>query len=179
MSKIGRTPITLPDEVKVEVKKNKVLIKGPKGELSAPLFRHIQVVVEDGQIKVSRDQDTKEIRSFHGLVRSLINGHVIGVTEGYKKVLKLVGTGYRVKKKGQGLEMTVGYSHPVEVEPIPDIKLEIEGNDTIIISGIDKQLVGQAAANIRDIKPPEPYKGKGIRYEDEQVKIKPGKTATE
>jgi large subunit ribosomal protein L6 len=179
MSKIGKTPIILPDQVKLEVKANEVVVTGPKGQLTAPLFKHIEVVVKDGLIQVERDKDDKQTKSFHGLVRSLINSHVIGVTEGYQKTLKLVGTGYRAKKKGQGLEMTVGYSHPVEFEATQGVNLEIQGEDTVVVSGIDKQLVGQAAANIRALKPPEPYKGKGIRYEDEYVKIKPGKTATE
>ncbi len=179
MSKIGKTPIILSDQVKIEVKDNEVVVTGPKGQLIAPLFKHITLEVKEGLIQVERDRDDKQTKSFHGLVRSLINSHVIGVTEGYEKTLKLVGTGYRVKKKGQGLELTVGYSHSIEFKPVQGINLEVQGEDTIKVSGIDKQLVGQVAANIRAIKPPEPYKGKGIRYEDEQVKIKPGKTATE
>ncbi len=179
MSKIGKTPITIPDEVKIEVKDNRVIVSGPNGKLSAPLFPHIKVEIKDNRLRVSRSKNDKQSRSNHGLVRSLIENHVIGVTQGYKKTLKLVGTGYRVKKKGQGLELTVGYSHPVEFDPIQGIDFEIEGNDTIYISGIDKQVVGQAAANIRAIKPPEVYKGKGIRYEGEVVKLKPGKAAVE
>lgn len=179
MSKIGKKPITIPDQVKVEVKNNQVLIKGPQGELTAPLFEKIQVKVEGDQIQVDREQDDRQTKAYHGLVRSLINNHIQGVTQGYKKTLKLVGTGYRVNKKGQGLEMTVGYSHPVEFQAVEGISLDIEGDDTIKVSGIDKQLVGQVAANIRAIKPPEPYKGKGIRYADEVVRLKPGKVAVE
>jgi large subunit ribosomal protein L6 len=179
MSKIGKTPISIPDQVKIEVKENEVLITGPNGQLSAPLFAHIQVEVQDNEVRVSRDKNDKQTCSNHGLVRSLINNHIIGVTEGYKKTLKMVGTGYRAKKKGQGLELTVGYSHPVIVDPVPGITLELEGDDTIYVSGIDKQKVGQVAANIRAIKPPEVYKGKGIRYEGETVKLKPGKAAVE
>jgi large subunit ribosomal protein L6 len=179
MSKIGKKPITIPDQVKVEVKNNQILIKGPQGELTAPLFEKIKVKVEDSQVQVDREQDDRQTKAYHGLVRSLINNHIQGVTEGYKKILKLVGTGYRVKKKGQGLEMTVGYSHSVEVEAVEGISLDVEGDDTIKVSGIDKQLVGQVAANIRAIKPPEPYKGKGIRYVDEIVRLKPGKVAVE
>jgi large subunit ribosomal protein L6 len=179
MSKIGKTPISIPDQVKIEVKENEVLITGPNGQLSAPLFAHIQVEVQDNEVRVSRDKNDKQTCSNHGLVRSLINNHIIGVTEGYKKTLKMVGTGYRAKKKGQGLELTVGYSHPVIVDPVPGITLELEGDDTIYVLGIDKQKVGQVAANIRAIKPPEVYKGKGIRYEGETVKLKPGKAAVE
>lgn len=179
MSKIGKTPITISDQVKIEVKDNEVVVRGPKGELTSPLFNHISIEIEDDQLRVSRDKDDKQTRSYHGLVRSLINNNVFGVTEGYKKTLKLVGTGYRVKKKGQGIEMTLGYSHPVEYQPESGVKIDIEGEDTIYIEGIDKQSVGQAAAHIRALRPPEPYKGKGIRYEGEVVKIKPGKTAVE
>lgn len=179
MSKIGKTPITIPDEVKIEIKDDQVVVSGPKGKLSAPVFPGIKIEIKDNELRVSRSKNDKQSRSNHGLVRSLIENHVIGVTEGYKKTLKLVGTGYRVKKKGQGLELTVGYSHPVEVDPIQGVNLEIEGNDTICVSSIDKQKVGQAAADIRAIKPPEVYKGKGIRYEGEVVKLKPGKAAVE
>ncbi len=179
MSKIGKTPISIPDQVKVEVKENEVVVIGPDGQLSAPLLANIKVEVQDNEVRVSRDKNDKQTRSCHGLVRSLINNHIIGVTEGYKKTLKMVGTGYRVKKKGQGLELAVGYSHPVIVDPVPGVIFELEGNDTIYVSGIDKQKVGQMAANIRAIKPPEVYKGKGIRYEGEVVKLKPGKAAVE
>lgn len=179
MSKIGKTPIELPDGVTVTPQKKEVVIKGPQGQLTAPMFRGISVEVKDGQVQVTRKKDNKQLRSYHGLVRSLIQNHVVGVTDGYQKVLKLVGTGYRVKKKGAGLEVTVGYSHPVEIEPVDQVKLEIEGDDTIKVSGIDKQKVGQLAADIRAIRPPEPYKGKGIRYEGEVVKLKPGKAAVE
>jgi large subunit ribosomal protein L6 len=179
MSKIGKTPISIPDQVQVEVKENEVLVAGLKGQLTAPLFKHIKVEIQNGEVRVSRDKNDKQTCSNHGLVRSLINNHIIGVTKGYKKTLKMVGTGYRAKKKGQGLELTVGYSHPVTVDPVPGIILELEGDDTIYVSGIDKQKVGQVAANIRAIKPPEVYKGKGIRYKDEIVRLKPGKAAVE
>ncbi len=179
MSKIGKTPIPIPDQVKIEVKDDEVVISGPKGQLTAPLFPSIKVETTDNEVRVSRSKNDKQTRSYHGLVRSLIANHIEGVTSGYKKTLKLVGTGYRAKKKGQGLELTVGYSHPVEVAPVKDITLELDGNDTIHISGFDKQAVGQVAAEIRAIKPPEVYKGKGIRYEGEVVKLKPGKAAIE
>jgi large subunit ribosomal protein L6 len=179
MSKIGRTPISIPDKVKVDIKDNSVQVRGPKGELEAPVYEGIKVEIKDEEIQVHRDSDKKQIRAYHGLVRSLINNHIKGVTEGYKKTLKMVGTGYRVQKKGANLTVTVGLSHPVEIEAVEGINLDIEGNDTIYVSGIDKQKVGQVAADIRAIRPPEPYKGKGIRYDGEVVKLKPGKAAVE
>lgn len=154
-----------------------VVVKGPKGQLSAPLFPGITVKVEENEIMVGRTSDEKQTKAFHGLVRSLLENHVLGVTEGYKKTLKLVGTGYRVSPKGQGLSLAVGFSHPVDFAGVTGVKLTAEGSDTIHIEGIDKHMVGQVAANIRAIKPPEPYKGKGIRYEDEVVRRKQGKAA--
>ncbi|MBD3249987.1 MAG: 50S ribosomal protein L6 [Candidatus Pacebacteria bacterium] len=179
MSKIGKKPIAIPSGVTVTPEKKQVVVKGPQGQLSAPLFRGIKVEIKDDQVQVSREKDTKQLRSYHGLVRSLIQNHIQGVTDGYQKVLKLVGTGYRAKQKGAGLELAVGYSHPVEVGVVEGVKLELEGDDTIKVTGIDKQKVGQVAADIRAIRPPEPYKGKGVRYEGEVVKLKPGKTAVE
>ncbi len=179
MSKIGKTPIKVPSGVKIEVTESEIKISGPKGNLSAPNFEGIKVEVKDDEVRVDRSRQDKQTRSFHGLVRSLINNHVIGVTQGYKTTLKLIGTGYRVKKKGQGIEMALGFSHPVEMSPPQGVLIDIEGEDTIIVSGIDKQAVGQFAADIRSTRPPEPYKGKGVRYEDEVVKIKPGKAAVE
>jgi large subunit ribosomal protein L6 len=177
MSRIGRKTISIPTGVTVEVKSDAIVVKGPKGELQAPAFPHIQVNVADNEISVARDSEDKQIRAFHGLIRSLLNNHVTGVTTGYKKTLKLVGTGYRVTAKGAGISLAVGFSHPVLVEAVPGVKLSVEGTDTIYIEGIDKQAVGQLAADIRAIRPPEPYKGKGIRYEDEVVRRKQGKAA--
>ncbi len=179
MSKIGKTPINISDQVKVEIKEQEVIVRGPMGELSSPLFPNITVEVIDNKVRVERKKNDQQTKSYHGLVRSLISNNIEGVTKGYKITLKLIGTGYRVKKKGQGLEMTLGFSHPVEFLAVPGINFEIEGEDTIHISSIDKQSIGQVAANIRKLKPPEPYKGKGIRYIDEVVKIKPGKTAVD
>jgi len=179
MSKIGKTPINIPEQVELKIEDQEVKIKGPKGQLIAPIKPGIKVEIEDNQVKVLRNNDKLQTRAYHGLVRSLIQNQIEGVTEGYQITLKLVGTGYRVSKKGAGLEVTVGYSHPVMIDPVKDIELNIQGNDTIIITGIDKQKVGQVAADIRAIRKPEPYKGKGIRYEDEVVKLKPGKAATE
>lgn len=177
MSRIGRKIISIPSGVTVEVRSDAIVVKGPKGELQAPVFPHIQVSVADNAISVSRDSDDKQIRAYHGLIRSLLNNHVVGVTEGYKKTLKLIGTGYRVTAKGAGISLAVGFSHPVIFNPVTGVKLSTEGTDTIYVEGIDKQAVGQMAADIRDIKPPEPYKGKGIRYENEVVRRKQGKAA--
>lgn len=177
MSKIGRKPISLPSGVTIEVMPEMVVVKGPKGQLSAPLFPSITVKVVESEVLVGRESDEKQTKAFHGLVRSLVDNHIIGVTEGYKKTLKLIGTGYRVSPKGQGLSLALGFSHPVDFAGVTGIKLTAEGTDTIHIEGIDKHLVGQVAANIRAIKPPEPYKGKGIRYEDEVVRRKQGKAA--
>ncbi len=179
MSKIGKTPIKIPSGVKIEVSDDQIKVSGPKGNLDSPNFDGIKVEVTGDEVRVDRTRDNKQARSYHGLVRSLVNNNIIGVTQGYKITLKLVGTGYRVKKKGQGIELALGFSHPVEFSAIQGVTFDIEGEDTIIVTGIDKQAVGQAAANIRAAKPPEPYKGKGVRYEDEVVKIKPGKAAVE
>jgi large subunit ribosomal protein L6 len=177
MSRIGRKAITLPAGVNVTVDAAKVTVTGPKGSLTVELLPGITVEVAEDQVNVGRKNELKQTRAFHGLVRSLINNHVNGVANGYKKTLKLIGTGYRVAMKGQGLSLAVGFSHPVEVAAVEGVKLTIEGNDTIHLEGIDRQVVGQLAANIRAIKPPEPYKGKGIRYVDEVVRRKQGKAA--
>ena len=177
MSKIGRTPIHVPESVTVTVKADAVTVKGPQGELSLPSLSGIKVKVEADQVLVTRTNDKDQTKANHGLMRSLINNHVIGVTEGYKKTLKMVGTGYRVQAKGKNLNLQVGFSHDVSYECPAGIEFQVEGNDTIIISGIDKQQVGQTAAEIRQVKPPEPYKGKGIRYEGEYVRRKQGKAA--
>ena len=177
MSKIGRMPITIPSEVTVTVDNGRVVVKGPKGELSTSALPGIKVELKDGQVIVSPSDHAKQTKANHGLMRSLINNNVIGITQGYKKTLKMVGTGYRVQQKGTGLNLQVGLSHDVEYAAPGGIKLTVEGNDTIMIEGIDKQQVGQVAAEIRAVKPPEPYKGKGIRYEDEVVKRKQGKAA--
>lgn len=177
MSKIGRTPISIPDSVTVTVVGQVVTVKGPQGELQVSLVRGIKVEVKDNQVTVSRTGHEKQTKANHGLIRSLINNSVIGVTEGYKKTLKMVGTGYRVQQKGKDLNLQVCFSHAVPYPAPEGISLKVEGNDTIYIEGIDKQQVGQVAAEIRKIKHPEPYKGKGIRYEDEIVRRKQGKAA--
>lgn len=177
MSRIGRKTITLPAGVTVNVANNVVDVKGPKGQLKVELLPNITVAVKDGEVLVERKGEDKQTRSFHGLIRSLIQNNVLGVTESYKKTLKLIGTGYRAKAMGANVSLAVGYSHPVEVKAINGVSIKVEGNDTIIIEGIDKQAVGQLAADIRKIRPPEPYKGKGIRYENEAVIRKQGKAA--
>lgn len=175
MSRIGKQHITLPSGVTVSVTPSEVVVKGPKGELKTQLLPGITVAVVDGQVEVSRADDEKQTRANHGLIRSLINNNVIGVTEGYKKTLKMVGTGYRVAKKGTGITLSVGFSHQVDFAAPDTVLINVEGQDTIHIEGFDKQMVGQVAANIRKIRPPEPYKGKGIRYVDEVVRRKQGK----
>jgi large subunit ribosomal protein L6 len=177
MSKIGRRTITIPQGVTVEVNANEVVVKGPKGSLNTQLLAGITVTVEGDSVNVSRKNEEKQTKAFHGLIRSLLNNNIAGVNSGFKKTLKLIGTGYRVTAKGRGLSLAVGYSHPVEYSAPDSIKLTVEGSDTIHIEGFDKQVVGQVAANIRAIRPPEPYKGKGIRYEDEVVRRKQGKAA--
>lgn len=177
MSRIGKKPISLTDGVTVNVIGREVVVKGPKGELKLSLLPGIEVEIKDNAVQVNRKNEERQTRAFHGLIRSLINNNVEGVSKGFRKTLKLVGTGYRVKAQGQNLMVTVGFSHPVEIKAMPGVSFAVEGNDTIHIDGIDRQMVGQVAANIRAIRPPEPYKGKGVRYEDEVVKRKAGKAA--
>ncbi len=177
MSKIGRQIIELPAGVTVTVNPTAIAVKGPKGELSVATMPGITVSQEGAKVSVARDSDLPAQRSAHGLIRSLINNMVIGVTQGFEKKLEMVGTGYRVATKGQGITLSVGFSHPVEVVPPQGITFAVEGNNKIKVSGIDKHLVGQIAANIREVRPPEPYKGKGIKYEGEVVRRKAGKAA--
>lgn len=177
MSRIGKKAITIPEHVTVQVNGASVVIKGPKGELQFVTHPGITVEVEDNKVVLNRKNDEGQTKAFHGLDRSLINNLVIGVSQGFKKTLELIGTGYRVSKKGKGVSLAVGYSHTVDYEAPEGIQIDVEGNNLIHVSGIDKQLVGHVAANIRAIKPPEVYLGKGIRYQGEYVKTKPGKTA--
>lgn len=177
MSRIGKKSILVPEGVSVDINDKLLTIKGPKGELKYTVESQAKVSQIEGKIHVERNLETKLARSIHGLTRSLIANMIIGVTNGYEKKLELVGTGYRVAKKGQGLSMTLGFSHPVDITPVPGINFEVEGNTVVMIKGIDKQLVGQVAANIRAFRPPEPYKGKGVRYSGERVRRKAGKQA--
>lgn len=175
MSRIGRQPVLIPEGVTVEIKDGQVYISGPKGKISINIRREIKVEVKDNQIFVRKVKNTPLAQSLWGTIRSLIANGIKGVTEEFSKTLKVVGTGYRVSQEGEGINLSVGFSHPVKINPPEGIKLAVEGNDTIKVSGVDKALVGQVAAEIRKVRPPDPYKGKGIRYEDEEVKLKPGK----
>ena len=175
MSRIGRKPIAIPAGVEVKIDNGLVTVKGPKGTLSQQIHPVISVAVEGNEIIVTRPNDEKEARSLHGLSRTLINNMVIGVTEGYKKELEVNGVGYRVQKQGDTLVMNLGYSHQVFVKEIPGITIEAPGPNQIIISGADKQMVGQFAAEVRAKRPPEPYKGKGIKYSTEHIRRKEGK----
>ena len=176
MSRIGRLPIDIPSDVTVTVTGRDVSVKGPKGELGLTIARPIEVVVEENQVVVSRPDDERESRSLHGLTRTLIANNIVGVTTGYTKGLEVVGTGFRVAQKGGSVEFAVGFSHPVLVEPPAGITFTVEGNNMVTVSGIDKQAVGEAAANIRKIRKPEPYKGKGVRSAGEVVRRKAGKS---
>ena len=175
MSRVGKSPITIPSGVDVKVSGRVVEVKGSKGTLTQDIDPAIHVSVDDGTVNLGRDNDERSSRALHGLYRSLINNMVIGVTEGYSKELTAVGVGYRAALKGKNLELQVGFSHPVNVDAPDGITFEVPEPTKIIVSGIDKQLVGQVAANIRAVRPPEPYKGKGIRYVDEHVRRKAGK----
>jgi large subunit ribosomal protein L6 len=175
MSRIGRLPIDIPAGVTVSVDGQDVAVKGPKGELTLTVARPLEVKVEDSQVVVTRPDDERASRSLHGLTRTLISNNIIGVTQGYTKGLEVVGTGYRVAQKGTAVEFAIGFSHPVLVEPPAGITLTVEGNNKLTVAGIDKQAVGEAAANIRKIRKPEPYKGKGVRYAGEVVRRKAGK----
>ena len=175
MSRIGKLPITVPGGVDVKIDGQQVTVKGPKGELTLVVAEPIRIALEDGQLQVSRPNDERDSRALHGLSRTLLNNNIIGVTEGYSKQLEVVGTGYRVQQKGTGLELALGFSHPVLVDAPEGITLAVEGSTKITVSGISKQAVGEAAANIRKLKKPEPYKGKGIRYAGENVRRKAGK----
>ena len=175
MSRIGRNPITIPAGVDVEVNGSKVVVKGPKGELSLDCRPEVKVVKTDDILEVSVKVKVKGSSSYWGLTRALIQNMIKGVTEGFEKKLELVGVGYRVTSSADGVSLTLGYSHPVEFRTPEGIELEVVDNKNITVKGIDRQLVGQTAAQIRSLRKPEPYKGKGIRYADEVIKIKPGK----
>ncbi len=176
MSRIGRAPIVLPAGVEVKVDGQHVTVKGPKGELSMNAAPSIKVEVSEGVVHVSRPDDAKENRSLHGLTRSLVHNMVIGVSEGFKKTLEVNGVGYRAAKEGKNLVLNIGYSHQVIIPETEDIQIEVPGPNQIVIKGIDKQKVGQFAAEVRGKRPPEPYKGKGIKYDYEVVRRKEGKT---
>ncbi len=175
MSRIGRKPINIPAGVEAKFENGVITVKGPKGELSQKINPAMTVEIEGAEILVKRPNDDKLNRSLHGLTRTLIHNMVVGVTEGYKKELEVNGVGYRVQKQGNKLVMNIGYSHQVIIEDTEDIKIEVPGPNQIIIHGIDKQKVGQFAAEVREKRPPEPYKGKGIKYAGEYIRRKEGK----
>jgi len=175
MSRIGKMPISIPDGVKVKISNREIVVEGPKGRLDYISPEGIFVRVEDKRILVERKSDDRFHKSLHGLVRSLINNMVTGVTSGFEKTLVITGVGYRAQMEGKKLILQLGFSHPVEFPPPPGISIEVEEQNKIKVIGIDKQLVGEVAVKIRRFKPPEPYKGKGIRYIDEKIKRKAGK----
>ena len=177
MSRIGKMPIAIPAGVTVDVaENNKVTVKGPKGTLERTMAPEMEIKVEGAEVTVSRPNDLKRNKSLHGLTRTLINNMVCGVTNGYEKKLEVNGVGYRAAKQGKKLTLNLGYSHPVEMEDPEGVETVVEGTNVIIVKGIDKEKVGQYAAEIRDKRRPEPYKGKGIKYADEHIRRKVGKT---
>jgi len=175
MSRIGKMPITVPSGVKVNMDGNTVTVSGPKGELSRSLPEEMLIKMEGDTIEVSRPSDNKKHRAYHGLTRSLLANMVEGVSKGFEKTLEIVGVGYRAEKTGDNLTIRIGYSHPVEVIPLPGTTLDVEGNNRIKVTGANKEMVGEMAAKIRAIRRPDSYKGKGIRYAGEIVHLKPGK----
>lgn len=175
MSRIGRMPIEIPAGVQVSIKKNTVTVTGPKGELTRSFSRDMSIKLQDNILTVSRPSDSKQHRSLHGLTRTLLANMVEGVTNGIERNLDIVGVGYRAEQAGDKLVIRIGYSHPVEVSPLPGVSLAAEGANRIKVTGINKEAVGEMAAKIRAIRPPDAYKGKGIRYAGEEVRLKPGK----
>ena len=176
MSRIGRLPVSIPGGVEVTVEGQKVTVKGPKGSLEHTVAEPITVAQKDGALEVSRPDDERESRALHGLSRTLLNNMVVGVTDGYRKTLEIVGTGYRVQARGNDLEFALGFSHPVLVKAPEGITFTVETPTRFNVTGIDKQKVGEVAANIRKLRKPDPYKGKGVRYQGEVIRRKAGKT---
>ena len=177
MSRIGKKPVALPSGVQVTVSGQKIEVKGPKGTLSRVLHQDVSVKVDGSHILVEPTSDALESRRFHGLTRTLVNNMVVGVTDGFSKRLKLVGVGYRAAAAGRKVSLSLGYSHPVEYEPPTGIEIKVDQQTVVVVSGADKELVGQVAAKVRGFRPPEPYHGKGVRYEDERIMTKVGKAA--
>ncbi|MEW8985480.1 MAG: 50S ribosomal protein L6 [Bacillus sp. (in: firmicutes)] len=176
MSRVGKKPIEIPAGVTVTLDNNHVTVKGPKGELSRTFHSDIEIKIEENVINISRPTDNKEHRALHGTTRAVLANMVEGVSKGFERGLELIGVGYRAAKQGNKLVLNVGYSHPVEIEAEKGLEIEVPSNTKVIVKGTDKERVGALAANIRDVRPPEPYKGKGIRYEGEYVRRKEGKT---
>lgn len=176
MSRIGNKPVVIPAGVTVDVKDHTVTVKGPKGELSYTFNQNISLEQREDEVVFTRPDDSKENKTIHGTTRAVFNNMVVGVTEGFQKELELIGVGYRAQLQGKKLVLNVGYSHPVEFTPEEGVEIEVPSNTKVIVKGYDKQKVGELAANIRGVRPPEPYKGKGIRYVNEFVRRKEGKT---
>jgi large subunit ribosomal protein L6 len=177
MSRVGRKPIAVPPNVKVSLSDGVVVVEGPKGRLTQPMHDEVKMDIKDGQLILKRPSDSRRHRALHGLFRALIANMVTGVHTGFEKSLDIEGVGYRAEKVGRAVSFSLGYSHPIVLIPPEGIEVKLEGLNKLTVSGIDKQLVGQVAAKIRSFRPPEPYKGKGIRYTDEHIKRKAGKTA--
>lgn len=177
LSRVGRRPVLIPKGVQVQLKDGKLTVKGPKGTLALDLHPDVRVEIADNTVFVKPVGDDHAHRALHGLTRSLINNAIIGVTQGFQKTIEVRGVGYRVQQSGKGIVLNVGYSHPVEVQPMEGVTLTVEGTNFIQVQGIDKQVVGEMAARIRRVRPPNPYNDKGLRYRDEAVRIKPGKRA--
>lgn len=176
MSRIGKLPIVVPAGVTVTVDANNVVtVKGPKGTLTKEFNKEMVIKIENDHVVVERPNEERFIRALHGTTRALIHNMVVGVSEGFKKTLKLVGVGYRAAVKGNGLELSLGYSHPVIIDPVENIKFSVDKNTTVVVEGIEKDIVGQVSADIRSKRAPEPYKGKGVKYEDEVIRRKEGK----
>ena len=175
LSRVGRRPIPILPGVTVDVGTNEVTVTGPRGTLSLPLKNEVEIKVEEGRVLVERLSKRKSHRALHGLWRSLVANAITGVTDGYEKVMELFGVGYRAQQAGDGIVLNVGLSHSVEIKPLPEVTLTVEGNNRIFVRGIDRQKVGETAARIRRVRPPDPYKGKGVRFAGEQLRLKPGK----
>nr|YP_009295934.1 ribosomal protein L6 [Schimmelmannia schousboei]AOM64869.1 ribosomal protein L6 [Schimmelmannia schousboei] len=175
MSRIGKKTIIIPDKINTQIKNSTIYVEGPKGQLSYCMSEKLKIQKDDKEITISRIHNNKESQALHGLSRTIINNMIIGVTKGFEKKLEIKGVGYRCQMQGKNLILNVGYSHPIEIKPHKDIAIQVENNTSIIVSGINKELVGKIAAQIREIRPPEPYKGKGIRYHNENVRRKVGK----
>jgi large subunit ribosomal protein L6 len=176
MSRVGKLPVPVPSGVTVTLEDGRCLVKGPKGSLEQDVHPDVRVSLDDGQVVVTRPSDAPEHRSLHGLTRALIANMVTGVTDGFRRTLEIQGTGYRAEVRGKNLVLTVGFSHPVEMEPLEGATFELETPTRLHVTGIDKQVVGQQAALVRRVRPPEPYRGKGIRYQGEVVRLKAGKS---
>jgi large subunit ribosomal protein L6 len=177
MSRIGKRPVVIPQGVDVGLEGRRLSVKGPKGDLSLDVHPDMEVAIDDGSVTVTRPSEEGRHRALHGLTRTLVANMVEGVTNGFSRTLEIVGVGYRAEKRGSALGMSLGYSHPILYEPPEGIAIEVPNQTTVVVRGADKQVVGQVAAEIRGFRPPEPYKGKGIRYQGEQIRRKAGKTA--